>query len=57
MRTGQVTCDRCQETVDENYAQQNGWLAFRIEPIGGVAYAYRRDLCGKCAGEALEFIG
>lgn len=58
MRTGQVVCDRCQgESVDENYAAQNGWVSFRIEPLAGGTYPYQRDLCGDCAGVVLEFIG
>ncbi len=58
MKATQVVCDRCQEgPVDESYAAQNGWVSFRIEPMTGAAYGYRRDLCGKCAGAVLEFIG
>ena len=58
MRTGTVTCDHCKTgPVADDYAAQNGWVAFRIEPLAGPTYQYRRDLCGDCAGVVLEFIG
>ena len=57
MRTGQIACDRCKEHADENYAAQNGWMVITAELIAGAAYPFRRDLCAKCAGEVLEFVG
>lgn len=57
MRQTAITCDRCGREGDEKYAAQSGWVAFRIEPMTGPAYPYRRDLCADCAGVVLEFIG